>query len=430
MLYEDDALGVVQVLTGFSAPEADRFRKQVTKCTDPNEAAELSKAFLIACERNGVSREVAERVWVQLAKFNSYSFCKSHSVSYGLIAWEAAFYKANYPLGFWVAALNNNQGMYPRRVYIEALKRAGISVLLPCVNRSEREFALEENRQGDRQTRRQGDSDIKLEIDNNRLPSVSLSPCPLVPLSPCHPVPLSSAGIRTGLAVIHSLDEAAREAILEDRTRRGPFGSLTDFRRRVSIGPEALALLIQVGAFDFTGQARPAMLLEAELDDYCKARKAKGKEPSPGEALFADSSIPDDSWLPADYSQTRRWKQEWDRLGFLVGPPVMQLYRPLLPKGLVDSRSLHEFIGRRIRAAGLVATARFAPTKTGQHVQFVTLEDEWGFIDVVLFAGTFSQVTYLGMGPYIVHGIVEEQHDVITVTATRWEKPLRDGEEW
>ena len=83
-------------------------------------------------------------MWVQLAKFNRYSFCKSHAVSYGLIAWQAAYLKAHHPLAFWTAALNNNQGAYPRRVYVEAIKRAGIEMRLPCVNRSRLTFHPEE----------------------------------------------------------------------------------------------------------------------------------------------------------------------------------------------------------------------------------------------------------------------------------------------
>jgi DNA-directed DNA polymerase III PolC len=408
MLYEDDALGVVQALTGFSAPEADHFRKRVTKTRDPEEALALSKAFLKACEQNGVSREAASKVWVQLAKFNEYSFCKSHAVSYGLIAWEAVRLKAEHPVEFWCAALNNNQGMYPRRVYVEAVKRAGIEVLLPCVNRSEREFSLEA--EDDKVTRRQGDK------------VTGSSSCHPVTLSPCHPFM-----IRTGLAIIHGLDEAAREAILEDRSRRGLFADFSDFCQRVSVGAETLALLIQVGAFDFTGQTRPELLLEAELLAKriadCGLRIADWKPLQP-ELFNPQSPIPNpkSSWSPTDFSQPRRWKEEWERLGFLVGLPLMSLFRRHLPKDLPTSRDITQLVGRRVCVAGLVATARHATTKHGQTMQFMTLEDEWGFIDVTFFPGTFPAATYLGMGPYLVWGVVEEQYDVVTVTATRFEK--------
>src|SRR5262249_24340828 len=197
----------------------DRFRKRVAKHRTEREALDLTVEFLAACDRQGTPRPVAAEMWVQLAKFNNYSFCKSHAVSYGLIAWKAATLKVRHPLPFWTAALNNNQGMYPRRVYIEAIKRAGIPLRLPCVNHSRGPFSVEDD------------------------------------------------AIRVGLDAIASLDEALRAAILTERDKHGPYRDLTDFRRRVAPGPEALALLIRCGALDFTGQPRPALFLASDLQD-------------------------------------------------------------------------------------------------------------------------------------------------------------------
>jgi len=366
MLYEDDALAVVQALTNCSATEADRWRKQITKCVDDAEALTLSRAFLQACQQNGVARPTAESLWVQLAKFNAYSFCKSHAVSYGLIAWEGARRKAHQPLVFWTAALNNNQGMYPRRVYIEAIKRAGIAVLLPCVNRSGREFTIE------------------------------------------------NGGIRTGLAVIAGLQEEAREAMLAEREKHGPYRDLADFRRRIQPGPEALARLIRCGAFDFTGRSRPALFLEADL-----------REQQPGDGLFGAGPALD--WSPADYDVERRLRDEWELLGFVVGPPMASLFCSLLPSGLVHSTALAQHIGRHVCAAGVVATARHAPTKRGENMQFVTLEDAEGLFEVTLFPGTCPPVAYLSIGPYLVEGIVEDQYGVITITAMRIERLFAQG---
>ena len=119
-------------------------------------------------------------MWAQLAKFNQYSFCKSHAVSYGLIAWQAAWLKTHHPVAFWTAALNNNQSSYPHRVYVEAMKRAGIRVLLPCVNRSAGPFRPEDG------------------------------------------------AVRVGLGAIAGLPEEVREALLQERGRNGPFADLGD----------------------------------------------------------------------------------------------------------------------------------------------------------------------------------------------------------
>jgi DNA polymerase III alpha subunit len=368
MLYEDDALRVLEVLTGLPRCDADRFRKRVAKHRTEEEALALTEEFLAACASNGVSHSVAAALWVQLAKFNHYSFCKSHAVSYGLIAWEAAYFKTHYPRAFWTAALNNNQGMYPRRVYIEAVKRAGIPLYLPCVNRSAAEFTVE------------------------------------------------GEGIRVGLGVIASLDETLREAILTDRRGRGPYRDLADFRARLRPGPEALRLLIRTGAFDFTGRTRPALFLESDLQDLALARCPLPTAHCP--LLFGDD--PDFDWQPEDYEVGQRLQDEWALLGFVVGPPLLSLCRAQLPPGLVSSRELPNYLGRRVRVAGLVATGRHTPTSDGRTMQFVTLEDEEGLIEVTLFPGTCPAVAYLTLGPYLAEGLVEEQYGVLTVTAQRF----------
>jgi DNA-directed DNA polymerase III PolC len=361
MLYEDDGLAVIESLTGLAAPDADRFRKRVARHRTEQEALALTAEFLAACDCHGTPRSVAAEMWVQLAKFNHYSFCKSHAVSYGLIAWKAVTLKARHPLEFWTAALNNNQGMYPRRVYIEAVKRAGIEVRLPCVNRSHGPFS----------------------IDNGT--------------------------IRTGLDAIASLDEALRTAILRERERNGPYRDLADFRRRVEPGPEALTLFIRCGAFDFTGQPRPALFLACDLQDHTNGLTRE---------LFRNDLA--QHWTPADYATVRRFRDEFALLSFITGPPLMSVFRSRVPDGHITSRDLAANIGRRVRLSGLVATARHTPTSDGRDMQFVTLEDEWGLVEVTLFPGTCQPVAYLAMGPYTATGRVEEQYGVVTLTAEKF----------
>jgi DNA polymerase III alpha subunit len=362
MLYEDDALRVVQALAGSSAMEADRFRKRISRHRTQAEAQALQDEFVEACARQAVTREVAMAVWLELAKFNRYSFCKSHAVSYGLIAWQAAWLKVHYPLEFWTAALNNNQGMYPRRVYVEALKRDGVEVRLPCVNRSSDSFTIEDG------------------------------------------------AIRTGLEVIATLDEEFRSRLLEDRRQRGPFRDLADLRRRLSPGPETLQLLIACGALDFTCKSRPALYLEADLQDRLDA---PGDREHP--RLFPDDA--DLGWSPSDFSLYRRLQDEWNVLGFMVGQPVMTIFRPHLDGGLTPSCRLRHHVGQVKRIAGLVATSRHTVTTDGRPLQFITLEDEWGLMDVTIFPGECSPIPYLVIGPYEVTGVVEEDLNVITVTA-------------
>jgi DNA polymerase III subunit alpha len=361
MIFEDDALQVIQKLTGLAAPDADRFRRRVTKHRTEAEAWALLKEFVGLCARQGVPAAALTEVWAQLSKFNQYSFCKSHAVSYGLIAWQSAILKAHHPIAFWTAALNNNQSAYPLRVYVEAMKRAGVRLLLPCVNRSAGPFRPERG------------------------------------------------AVRVGLGAIAGLPKEMRERLIKDREQNGPYRDLADFRRRVRPGPETLTALVRCGALDFTNRPRPALLLEADLQDQ---NRPKGPELLP--------CRPADDWAAPDYDQRRRLRDEWAALGFIVGPPLMSLFRRPAPLGkgppLIASNQIAERLGQTVRVEGLVAAARRVHTKDGRLVQFITLEDEQGLTETTLFPDECPAVPYLTMGPYTATGVIEEQYGVYTLT--------------
>jgi DNA-directed DNA polymerase III PolC len=357
MLYDDDAIRVIQALTDLTVAEADHVRQEAAREHPENEERRLLEDFAGACARRGVPRAVAEEQWHNLIRFRHYTFCKSHATSYGLIAWRASYLKAHHPLAFWTAALNNNQGLYPRRVYAEAVKRADLRLLLPCVNRSRGPFVPEDG------------------------------------------------AIRAGLGTITSLEVELLEAILAERDCGGPYRDLADFRRRVRPGPEALALLIGCGALDFTGRPRPALFLKADLQERVRRTQAE---------LFAAGPA---DWSPNDYNEARRLLDERRLLGFVVGPPLMSLFRPKLPRHLVTSRDLPRHVGQRVHVAGLTATARHATTAQGRPMQFVTLEDEWGLVEVTLFPGACPLAPYLTLGPYLAAGTVEERYGVLTLNA-------------
>jgi DNA polymerase III alpha subunit len=356
---------------------------------------------------NGVPAEAAKEQWVHLAKFNAYSFCKSHAASYAQLAWAAAYLKAHYPLEFWVAALNNNQGMYEPRVYIEEIKRSGIAVLPPRVNRSEDEFSVDGDPPEFRRERDQKDvwhmpGDFWL---------------PLWP--PRRIGRTSEPAIRVGLSQIAGLSAATRERILACR----PFKSLEDFVARMPAGPEELALLVRAGAFDFTGRPRPELLLEARMLARGRSRRA-ARPGGKGRGLFEGqaegphgSGFFEERFRLGEYSALRRVRDELELFGFTLGPHLMSFYRPFLPAELSDSRQIGERVGERIRLAGLVATAKHVVTQQGGLMQFITFEDEHGLFEVAVFPDMAGEFEHLRLGPYLITGQVEERLGDITIRA-------------
>lgn len=369
MVFEDQALLAIQAVTGWPAAEADRLRKAISEGLPADQAADWWQRFFQACRRRGIHRETAAQIWSQLARFNAYSFCKSHAVSYGLLAWEAAWYKAHHPLPFWTAALNNNLGMYPLWLYIEAVKWSNICLLPPCVNRSDLGFRIEGN------------------------------------------------AIRVGLGSIRGVPRAILEALIRERNRHGPFASIRDLCRRVAIGPEALAHLIESGACAFTGLPREEMFLESALySRHCDET-----------AIFAGHLDNPPPLLPCGNPDIGRSAgqqnlveaiRQWETLGFVLQIPLMALFRPYLPSGLADSRALQEPPGTCLTLAGLVAASRTTTTTDGKLLQFLTLADEWGLVEVTLFPDTCPLLPCPTLGPYIVTGQIENHLGARSLTAT------------
>ena len=214
LLYEDDAMLVASCVAGLSFEEGDRFRKSIKKSKTKEDFLANWDFFRSRARQNGVPNELSKKIWIQMAKFNEYSFCRAHAAGYGLVAYQNAYLKTHYPVAYMTAAMNNLQGLYPRRVHISEAQRMGLVILLPCVNRSEVEYTLEEE------------------------------------------------GIRIGFAQIKGLTEKTMDAILRQQQQR-PFESVADFLSRLRCTLSELESLILAGGFDDTGYNRAELLWQA-----------------------------------------------------------------------------------------------------------------------------------------------------------------------
>ncbi|MGC9455778.1 MAG: DNA polymerase III subunit alpha [Phycisphaerae bacterium] len=360
MLYEDDVMLTAAAMLDLPPGKADRFRKAVQKCRTDAERLSLSEEFLSRATRCGVDADSARELWLQMAKFNSYSFCRAHAASYGCLAYTGAYLKTHYPLEFWTAALNNNQSMYPTRAYAEQAKREGVRFLLPDVNRSREQFAIDED------------------------------------------------AIRVGLASVAGLGPAGVEEILHRRQRR-PFESLGDFLRRVRLAAEQIRSLILCGAFDFTGRSRPTLMMELNLFDKLHPDRDDAQLP----LLSAGPTIPA---VPGDYPPERKYADERRILGLCVREHIMEHYREQLD-GLVDadSTTLAERVGRRVTVAGVLEAARTTTTRNGRSMAFLTLDDGRGLLEVSVPPDVRCNLN--GYGPYLVTGKVEDHYGAVTISA-------------
>jgi DNA polymerase III alpha subunit len=201
--------------------------------------------------------------------------------------------------------------------------------------------------------------------------------------------------------------------LYEERDRNGPYTSLVELINRLKPGAETLALLVQSGACDCFGLPRPVLYLQAESE----LRRST-------QELFAPR-IPD-RWAPVQVSKLHKAHDEWQTLGFTLEMPLIAMLRAsagyATPVGFGRTTSCDDFsrsIGKKITIEGTVAASRRTTTESGKPMQFISLEDETGLADVVLFPGNCNPIAHLSIGPYVVQGIVEEHHGVAVLAATK-----------
>jgi DNA polymerase III alpha subunit len=125
-------------------------------------------------------------------------------------------------------------------------------------------------------------------------------------------------------------------------------------------------------------------------------------------------------------SKLHKANDEWRTIGFTLEIPLMAMFRagfgysvPAEFGHVTSCKDISLSVGREITIEGTVVAARRTTTESGKPMQFISLEDETGLADVVLFPGNCKPIAHLSIGPYVVQGIVEEHHGVPVLSATK-----------
>lgn len=368
MLYQEDVMRVASEVTGVSLAEADLLRRAIAGAESREALETLAGGFVGTAVGRGFEAGAARAIWDRLAQFTAYAFSKAHASGYGALAYQSTYLKAHYPAEFAAAVMNNHQGMYPKWVHLEDARRRGVSIRHPSLLASSDEFTVEDG---------------------------------------C---------LRIGLGQVKGLSEGAARAIVEAREEEGPFLGLSDFLRRVKVSvPEAEALIL-AGALDFTGRSRPELLWALHA-----SRRACRTAPSPRAGVLLDAGNPRRLGL-REFSPYRK---PWHEFRVLeVSPsehPLGWLCRGLGREGVVALGRPPFVAGRRVRVVGVLAATRAVETSRGKRMAFLTLDDEAGPFECVLFPEVYRRARYEinGWGPYEVAGLVEEDFGVCTLTVER-----------
>jgi DNA polymerase-3 subunit alpha len=386
IVYQDQVLLIAQKFAGYSLGEADVMRKAMGKKVRSIMKGEQEK-FTKGAVAKGYTPQDAQAVFDLIEPFAGYAFNKAHSVSYGTIAYQTAYLKANYPEEYMTAVMAM-AGSHERmaEAFSECV-RLKIQVLRPDINHSEVNFALQDA-QGERT-------------------------------------------IRYGLANVKNVGAGIAEGIIEERTANGAFASLDEFFERVNakhLNKRALECLVKAGAFDDLAE-RAALL--ANLDQLCGYAQNTQKQRDAGQGSLFDMLAPEEKpvvqgpSLESAAEATKAQKLSWEKelLGiYLSEHPFQQAAGPLsslLTCSIVELNA--ELSGRDSIIAGLVTGKRSLQTKDGRTFIAAEIEDLTGSIEITVWPETYESTRELwNEGNIIVASVrIRENNDRLQIAVNR-----------
>ncbi len=360
MVYQEDVIKVAHYFARLTLAEADVLRRGMSgKYRSRAEFQEVKDKFFNNCREKGYEDQLASEVWRQIESFAGYAFAKGHSASYAIESYQSMFLKSHYPLEFMVAVINNGGGFYSRELYIHEARMHGADIQLPCINRGR-------------------------DITTIRGKSIYL-----------------------GLNMIKELEHnTVREAMLE-RAKNGPFQSVDDFVKRVSVSLDQLSLLIRIGAFRFTEKDKKSLLWHAH---FLLGNTGK----SDSKLSLFDPPVKKYALPQIEHDDLEDVYDEMELLGFPLRSPFDLLMER--PDEHVLVRDLMKYEGKAVTMLGYLVTIKNTGTSRGERMQFGTFLDEEGaFIDTVHFPPVAKQYPFTGKGIYWIVGKVVEEFDAVIV---------------
>ena len=382
LVYQEQVMQVVRDLAGYSYGRSDLVRRAMSK--KKMDVMEEERQYFIhgkfddegnieipGCIRNGISEEDANKIFDDMIDFARYAFNKSHAAAYGVLAYETAYLKVHYPVEFMAALMTSIMGNSDKVVeYIRECNAIGIPVNPPDINKSFSKFSVE------------GDS------------------------------------IRFGLAAVKNVGVNIIENIVKEREENGEFKDFVDFAKRLDTkdtNKRVVESLIKCGAFDQISENRATLMVgyESVLESISMDRKknvqgqislfdAFSAQVDEAPEMQLSTNLP----VVREFSEKERLNMEKEVLGmYLSGHPLSEYKSELDRKTSINMKKINELKedektymklhDREVIMGGMVIAKRIMTTKRNEIMAFITLEDLYGTIEVVVFPQTLKKFNIL-----------------------------------
>ena len=377
-LFQEQVMKLAMVAADYTPGEADQLRRDMAAWRRSGRIERHRDRLVSRMLAKGIAREFAERVFDQIRGFGEYGFPESHAASFALIAYATAWLRCHYPDVFTCSLLNAQpMGFYTPATIVDDAVRHGVEVRPVDVTASDWDCTLESASVRDREA---------------------------TPLRGMHRP--SRFTVRMGLRYVKSLSEERDWRRIAAARAKRPFESLADFSRRTRLDDRVLRRLAEADAFaPFEGRRRAALWAAQGLGPASEI-------PLP---VAPDEPLPD--FDPLDDFQAIDWDYRFSAHS-TRGHPLAPLRDALAAQKLPDAHTVAGMPdGRRVRYAGLVICRQRPGTASG--VTFMTLEDETGFVNVVIWKQVFEDHAVLARTASFlgVTGKLQSESGVVHVVA-------------
>ena len=382
MVYQEQVMKIVTDLAGYSLGRSDLVRRAMGKKKLDVMAKEREifvngkldengNVEIPGCVRNGIDEVSANKIFDEMSEFAKYAFNKSHAACYAVVAYQTAYLKTYYPAEFMAAMLNSFLGNLDKiPMYVDECRKIGVEILKPDINKSFTKFTVEGNK------------------------------------------------IRFGLGSIKNVGIAAVDSITSERSKNGDFVDFGDFCERIygeSVNKKCIESLIKAGAFDIIGKTRSTLIASFEtILDTVEYSKSKGNE---NQVSMFDLYTDDDVLqkikyeyieLP-EYDYKEFLSIEKEMLGIYISGHPLENYKKLISEK-TDFNSLivqkfynqenddnEEIIedNKMVKIAGIITAVKKKYTKNNKIMAFVTIEDLYGSLEMVVFDSAYSRFSNL-----------------------------------